>query len=154
MWNGINFYYYYYFLIGIIIGWTFIVVKKNLLFLTLLLNPCRKLLVYPKGIYNGEMKVISLFLLCCDCVLPEHNFFAEFKISIKDQINKENHVEKIGMYAYMCVHTHVPPILFHLVMFLCKFCLNFFVLFCFVSYRKTLVHYLFEWMGFLTLYAT
>ena len=75
------------------------------------------------------MKVISLFLLCCDCVLPEHNFFAEFKISIKDQINKENHVEKIGMYAYMCVHTHVPPILFHLVMFLCKFCLNFFVLF-------------------------
>nr|XP_023905549.1 uncharacterized protein LOC112017315 [Quercus suber] len=56
-----------------------------------------KLLFYPKGIYNGEMKEISLFLLCCDCgdcVPPEHKFFAKFKIRIKDQINNENHVEK------------------------------------------------------------
>ncbi|KAK7829853.1 ubiquitin carboxyl-terminal hydrolase 13, partial [Quercus suber] len=52
------------------------------------------LLVHPKGIYNGESKVISLFLFCCDCVLPEHKCFAEFKIRIKDQINNENHVEK------------------------------------------------------------
>ncbi|KAK7829852.1 ubiquitin carboxyl-terminal hydrolase 12 [Quercus suber] len=62
-----------------------------------------KLLVYPKGIYNGEMNVISLFLLCCDCddcALPEHNFFAEFKISIKDQINNENHVEKTGKHWF------------------------------------------------------
>ncbi|KAM4072014.1 hypothetical protein ACB094_11G105200 [Castanea mollissima] len=53
-----------------------------------------KLLVYPKGIYNGEIKAISLTLLCCDCVLPEQKFFAEFKIRIMDQINMENHVEK------------------------------------------------------------
>ncbi|KAL4599765.1 hypothetical protein ACB092_11G150000 [Castanea dentata] len=53
-----------------------------------------KLLVYPKGIYNGESKVISLFLFCCDCILPEHKFFAEFKMRIKDQVNNENHVEK------------------------------------------------------------
>ena len=64
------------------------------------------LLVYPKGIYNGEIKTISLCLFCCDCVLPEQNFFAEFKIRIKDQINMENHVEKTGMYAYMCVCAH------------------------------------------------
>ena len=99
------------------------------------MNPCRKLLVYPKGIYNGEMKVMSLFLLCCDCVLPEHKFFAQFKIRIKDQINNKNHIEKTGMCAYMCVcaHTLVPPVLFDLVLFLCKFCLNFFVLFCFLQ---------------------
>ncbi|KAM3733229.1 hypothetical protein ACB098_11G119200 [Castanea mollissima] len=53
-----------------------------------------KLLVYPKNIYNGKYKVISLFLFCCDCVLPEHKVFAEFKIRIKDQIKNEDHVEK------------------------------------------------------------
>ena len=79
------------------------------------------------------MKVISLFLLCCDCVLPEHNFFAEFKIRIKDQINNENHVEKIGMYAYMCVCTHTClPFSFTL---FCS-CVSFvsIFLFCFVLF--------------------
>ena len=155
MWNGINFYYYK-------LNFNCWKQKRKVSFLKLkpfffklfLLNPCRKLLVYPKGIYNGEIKAISLYLFCCDCVLPEQKFFAEFKIRIKDQINMENHVEKTGMYAYMCVCTHTC-LLFSFTLFCsCVIFVLIFFLSCFVSYRKTLVHYLFKWMGFPTLYAS
>ena len=95
---------------------------------------------------------MSLFLLCCDCVLPEHKFFAQFKIRIKDQVNNENHMEKIGMYAlYVCVHTRLP---FSFTLFCSDVIFVLIFLSCFVSYRKTLVHYLFERMWFLTLYAS
>ncbi|XP_050281365.1 ubiquitin C-terminal hydrolase 13-like [Quercus robur] len=76
-----------------------IVLKDTLSMIIAYLNPCRTLLVYPKGIYNGEIKAISLFLFSCDCVLPEHNFFAEFKIRIKDQVNNA-HVEKTDKHWF------------------------------------------------------
>ena len=85
----------------------------------------------------------SLFLFCCDCVLPEHKVFVEFKIPIKDKINNEDHMEKIGMYAYMCVCAHMClPFSFTL----CKFCLNFFLFFVFCFF----VFFVFVFVFFLT----
>ena len=83
------------------------------------------------------MKVMSLFLLCCDCVLPEHKFFAQFKIRIKDQVNNENHMEKIGMYAlYVCVHTRLP---FSFTLFCsCVSFVSFFLFFVFCFLQKNI----------------
>ncbi|GMY23311.1 MATH domain and coiled-coil domain-containing protein At2g05420-like isoform X1, partial [Fagus crenata] len=62
-----------------------------------------KLLLYPKGIFDGVPKVISLFLCSCDCLdhcfQPEYKYFAEFKLRIKDQLNNK-HVENSGKHWF------------------------------------------------------
>nr|POF03380.1 isoform 2 of ubiquitin carboxyl-terminal hydrolase 12 [Quercus suber] len=57
-----------------------------------------KILVYPKGDSN-EKEAISVYLCSCDCLLSDLKYFAEFKLRIRDQINK-NHVEKTAKHWF------------------------------------------------------
>jgi hypothetical protein len=52
-------------------------------------------MVYPKGYFRAEAKAVSVFLHSCSYLLPEHKFFAEFKLRIRDQFNN-NHLERRG----------------------------------------------------------
>nr|XP_023875700.1 uncharacterized protein LOC111988161 [Quercus suber] len=58
-----------------------------------------KILVYPKGNSNGKAKAISVYLCSCNCLVSDLKYFAEFKLRIRDQINK-NHVENTAKHWF------------------------------------------------------
>ncbi|KAK7844155.1 ubiquitin carboxyl-terminal hydrolase 12 [Quercus suber] len=73
-------------------------VHKHTLFL-IPFAESRKILVYPKGNSNGKAKAISVYLCSCNCLLSDLKYFAEFKLRIRDQINK-NHVENAAKHWF------------------------------------------------------
>ena len=85
-----------------IVSCTFIVIKRKailywtykLLFPTLF-TESRKLKVYPKGATDQIPEAISIYITLCDCIPSEHNIYAEYKLRIRNQVQR-NHMEILG----------------------------------------------------------
>ncbi|KAL4599785.1 hypothetical protein ACB092_11G151800 [Castanea dentata] len=54
-----------------------------------------KLEVYPKGDTDQIPEAISIYITLCDCIQSEHKIYAEYKLRIRNQVQR-NHMERLG----------------------------------------------------------
>ncbi|XP_075645566.1 uncharacterized protein LOC142616639 [Castanea sativa] len=80
----------------------FIVIKGKAIFYwtykplsTTLFTESTKLKVYPKGDTDQIPETISIYITLCDCIQSEHKIYAEYKLRIRNQVQR-NHMERLG----------------------------------------------------------